>query len=106
MCTNYVNYIRGRTYIGNFNTRVEEHNLRSSRNKWMVRDINVLNDCCICMWSIVCMYAGISGRNSFKRGRTVKPRKSIFFFSSENERIGNSYPERYKQNPRFFLDLR
>ena len=32
------------------------------------------------MWMIVCMYAGISGQNSFKRGRTVKPRKSIFFF--------------------------
>ena len=39
MCTNYVNYIRGRTYIGNANTRVEKHNLRSSRNKRMVRDI-------------------------------------------------------------------
>ena len=64
MCTNYVNYIRGRTYIGNANTRVEKHNLRSSRNKRM----------------IVCMYAGISGRNSFKRGRTVKPRKAYFFF--------------------------
>ena len=64
--------------------------------------INVLNDCCICMWLIVCMYAGISGRNSFKGGRTVKPRKSVFFFFSENERISNSYPERYKQNPRFF----
>ena len=24
MCTNYVNYIRGRTYIGNANTRVEK----------------------------------------------------------------------------------
>ena len=42
--------------------------------------INVLNDCCICMWLIVCMYAGISGRKSFKGGRTVKPRKSVFFF--------------------------
>ena len=31
--------------------------------------INVLNDCCICMCLIVCMYAGISGRNSFKGGR-------------------------------------
>ena len=39
MCTNSVNYIRGRTYIGNANTRVEKHNLRSSRNKRMVRDI-------------------------------------------------------------------
>ena len=27
-----------------------------------------------------CMYAGISGRNSFKGGRTVKPGKSVFFF--------------------------
>ena len=29
------------------------------------------------------------------------PGKFNFFFS-ENERIGNSYPERYKQNPRSF----
>ena len=42
MCTNYVNSIRGRTYIGNANTRVEKHNLRSSRNKWMVRDIKYI----------------------------------------------------------------
>ena len=42
MCTNYVNYIRGRTYIGNANTRVEKHNLRSSRNKRMVRDIKYI----------------------------------------------------------------
>ena len=43
--------------------------------------INVLNDCCRCMWFIVCMYVGISGRNSFKRGRTVKPgKKNVFFF--------------------------
>ena len=42
--------------------------------------INVLNDCCICMWLIVCMYAEISGRNSFKGGRTVKPGKAYFFF--------------------------
>ena len=39
VCANYVNYIRGRKYIGNANTRVEKHNLRSSRNKRMVRDI-------------------------------------------------------------------
>ena len=40
------------------------------------------------MWLIVCMYAGISGRNSFKGGggggggggRTVKPGKAFFFF--------------------------
>ena len=42
MCTNYVNYIRGRTYIGNANTRVEKHNLRSSRNKRMIRDIKYI----------------------------------------------------------------
>ena len=30
--------------------------------------INVLNDCCICMCLIVCMYARISRRNSFKGG--------------------------------------
>ena len=42
--------------------------------------INVLNDCCICMWLIVCMYAGISGQNSFKGGRTVKPGKKRIFF--------------------------
>ena len=42
MCTNYVNYIRGRMYIGNANTRVEKHNLRSLRNKRMVRDIKYI----------------------------------------------------------------
>ena len=31
--TNYVNYIRGRMYIGNVNTRVEKRNLRSSGKK-------------------------------------------------------------------------
>ena len=31
--------------------------------------INVLNDCRIYMCLIVCMYAGISGRNSFKGER-------------------------------------
>ena len=30
MCTNYVNYIRGRMYIGNADNMVEKHNLRSS----------------------------------------------------------------------------
>ena len=39
VCANYVNYIRGRVYIGNANTRVEKRNLRKSRNKRMVRDI-------------------------------------------------------------------
>ena len=39
VCTNYVNYIHGRMYIGNANTRVEKHNLRSSGNERMVRDI-------------------------------------------------------------------
>ena len=39
MCTNYVNYIRGRMYIGNANTRVEKHNLRILGNERMVRDI-------------------------------------------------------------------
>ena len=37
--TNYVNYIRGRIYIGNANIRVEKRNLSSSGNKQMVRDI-------------------------------------------------------------------
>ena len=31
--------------------------------------INILNDYRICMCLIVCMYAGISGRNSCKGGR-------------------------------------
>ena len=31
--------------------------------------INVLNDCCICMRLIVCIYVRILGRNYFKRGR-------------------------------------
>ena len=39
VCTNYVNYIHGRMYIGNANTRVEKRNLRSSGNERMVRDI-------------------------------------------------------------------
>ena len=51
--------------------------------------INVLNDCCICMWLIVCMYAGISERNSIKGGRTVKPGKSVllFFFLKMSESV-------------------
>ena len=39
LCANYVNYIRGRMYIGNVNTRVQKRNLWRSGNKWMVRDI-------------------------------------------------------------------
>ena len=39
VCTNYVNYIRGRMYIGNANTKVEKSNLRSLGNERMVRDI-------------------------------------------------------------------
>ena len=39
VCTNYVDYIRGRIYIGNANTRVEKRNLRSSGNERMVQDI-------------------------------------------------------------------
>ena len=34
-----MNYIRGRMYIGNANTRVEKRNLRSSGNERMVWDI-------------------------------------------------------------------
>ena len=37
--TNYVNYIRGRMYIGNVNTMVEKRNLRSSGNERIVWDI-------------------------------------------------------------------
>ena len=49
--------------------------------------INVLNDCCICMWLIVCMYAGISGQKSFKGGENCKTQEKrfFFFFFSENE---------------------
>ena len=43
MCTNYVNYTRSRTYIGNSNTGVEKHNLRSSRNERMVQDIRSIS---------------------------------------------------------------
>ena len=39
VCTNCVNYIRGRMYIGNANIRVEKHNLRISGKEHMVRDI-------------------------------------------------------------------
>ena len=42
VCENYLNYIRGRMYIGNANTRVEKCNLRSSGNKRMVRDIKYI----------------------------------------------------------------
>ena len=42
VCANYVNYIHGRMYIGNTNTRVEKRNLRSSGNKRMVRDIKYI----------------------------------------------------------------
>ena len=42
VCENYVNYIRGRMYIGNANTRVEKRNLRSSGNKRMVWDIKYI----------------------------------------------------------------
>ena len=37
--TNCVNYIHGRMYVGNANTRVEKRNLRSSGIERMVRDI-------------------------------------------------------------------
>ena len=39
VCANYVNYIRGRMYLGNANTRVEKRNFWSLGNKRMVRDI-------------------------------------------------------------------
>ena len=62
------------------------------------------------MWLIVCMYAGISGRNYFKGGRTVKPGKNVLFiylfFYSENERIGNSYRDGTNKTLDFSLDLR
>ena len=55
---------------------------------------------------IVCMYVGISGRNSFKRGRTVKPGKAYFFSFSENERIGNPCRDGTNKTLDFSLDLR
>ena len=39
VCTNYVNYIRGRMYIGNANTSVEKSNLRILGDERMIRDI-------------------------------------------------------------------
>ena len=45
--TNYVNYIRGRMYIGNANITVEKRNLRSSGNKRMVRDIRSIIGCIV-----------------------------------------------------------
>ena len=39
VCANYVNYICGRMYLGNANTRVEKRNLWSLGNKRMVLDI-------------------------------------------------------------------
>ena len=37
-------------------------------------------------------------------GENVKPGKGVYiiFFFFENERVGNSYPGRYRQNPRSF----
>ena len=52
VCTNYVNYIRGRMYLGNANTRVEKRNLRSSGNERMVRDIkSILVGMCTNSWT-------------------------------------------------------
>ena len=42
--------------------------------------INVLNDCCICMCLIVCIYVGMSGRIPFGGGENVKPWEKLFFF--------------------------
>ena len=42
--------------------------------------INVLNDCCICMCLIVCIYMGMSGRIPFKGGECETREKRIFFF--------------------------
>ena len=58
------------------------------------------------MWLIVYMYVGISGRNSFKGGRTVKPFEKRIFFSSENERISNSCKGGTDKTLDFSLDLR
>ena len=71
--------------------------------------INVLNDCCICMWLIVCMYAGISGRNSFKGARTMTPGKAYYYyyyFFFENERIDNSCRDGTNKTLDFSLELR
>ena len=35
-------------------------------------------------------------------GENCETQEKRNFFFSKNERIGNSYPERYKKNPRFF----
>ena len=39
VCANDVNYIRGRMYIRNVNSRVEKRKLKSSGNERMVWDI-------------------------------------------------------------------
>ena len=48
VCANYVNYIRGRMYIGNANTKVEKRNLRSSGNERMILDIKSIIDRHVC----------------------------------------------------------
>ena len=40
--------------------------------------------------------------NNVSKTDFVKPGKKRSFFFLENERIGNSYPERYRQNPKSF----
>ena len=71
--------------------------------------INVLNDCFICMWLIVCMYTRISGRNSFKGGggggENCETRISVLFFF-KNERIGNSCRDGTNKTLDISLDLR
>ena len=52
VCANYVNYIRGRMYIGNANTRVEKRNLRSSEtNGWFGILSILLVDMCANSWT-------------------------------------------------------
>ena len=71
--------------------------------------INVLNDCHICMCLIVCMYAGISRRNSFKGGEgggggggggSVKLKKNLNVNFSENGKM-----EIYRNSPEGNLEF-
>ena len=49
--------------------------------------INVLNDCYICMCSIVCIYVGMLGLIPFKGGRMLNPGKTYFFFLKISESV-------------------
>ena len=57
------------------------------------------------MCLIVCIYAGISRRNSFKEVECEAQEKHFFFFFFEKERIGNSFRDSTGKTLEISLDL-